>query len=137
MNVKPADLLPLVVIDAGDKTRSRLDIHAAALKPLARVDSVEFADTAPKGSVQIVAGEATFCLPLAGVVDVGEERNRLSGELKKLEGEIKRLEGKLGNEKFVANAPEAVVAEERDKLSGYQDQKAKTEQALGRLAELG
>ena len=137
MNVKPADLLALVVMDAGDETKSRLDVHAAALKPLARVSNVEFADTAPKGSVQIVAGEATFCLPLAGVVDLGEERGRLTGEMKKLEGEIKRLEGKLGNEKFVANAPEAVVAEEREKLAGYQDQKAKTEQALGRLSDLG
>ncbi len=137
MNVKPADVLPLVVIDAGAETKNRLDIHAAALKPLARVNNVELADTAPSGSVQIVVGEATFCLPLAGVVDLSEEKARLSGELKKLEGEIKRLQGKLGNEKFVANAPEAVVAEEREKLAGYEDQKGKTEQALDRLSDLG
>ena len=80
-------------------------------------------------------GEAVYCLPLEGVVDLSAEADRLAKELKKLDGEIKRLEGKLGNAKFVANAPEDVVAEERGKLAEYQGQRERTAAAFDRVKE--
>ena len=92
-------------------------------------------DAAPKGSAQIVLGEVVYCLPLEGIVDLSAEADRLGKELKKLDGEMKRLEGKLGNAKFVANAPDEVVAEEREKLAGYAEQRERTSAAYERVKE--
>ena len=92
-------------------------------------------DSVPPASAQTVLGEATLALPLEGVIDFAAERERLSRELARLDGEIGRLEKKLGNEKFVANAPADVVAEQREKLADYSTQKTKLAEALERLQE--
>ncbi len=134
MNIKPGAMLPLVMVDTNDTTRKRLSIHGGAITRLARVEPVTSGDVAPKGSAQIVIGEATACLPLEGVVDFAAETARLQKEVKRLEGEIKRLDGKLSNERFVANAPEDVVAEEREKLASYRDEMERTRKALERVA---
>jgi len=134
MNIKPSQILQMDVVDSNDVTQRRLDMHTGALRQMARVEPVNIASETPKGSAQIVISEATYCLPLEGVVDFAEERARLEKELKKLEGEIKRLEGKLGNEKFLANAPEEVVAEEQQKLLDYQQQRGRVEIAFKRVA---
>ena len=135
MNIKPGVFIPLIMAGANDVTKARLETHAAALRQLGRVENIELADEAPRGSAQIVVGEATACLPLAGLIDLGEEKNRLEKELKKLVGEIKRLEGKLGNERFVANAPEAIIAEERGKLDDYKAQRVRVANAFERVSE--
>ena len=134
MNVKPGAVVPLAMVDANETTRIRLGLHAPAIRSLARVEPIEIAATAPAMSAQIVIGEATACLPLEGVIDIGAERDRLQREVARLEGEIKRLDGKLGNAKFVANAPMELVEEEREKLAGYEDQRDRTALALKRIA---
>jgi valyl-tRNA synthetase len=98
------------------------------------VEPVSLGISAPKGSAQIVIGEATACLPLEGIIDFAAERARLEKEVKRLDGEIKRLEGKLGNARFVANAPQEVVEEEREKLAAYQGERNRTQKALERVA---
>lgn len=133
MGIKPSLIMGLTITDANSETQARVKIHAAAITRLARVEPVELADAAPKGSAQIVLGEATYCLPLEGIVNFDEERSRLEKELKKLDGEIIRLDKKLGNERFVANAPEEVVTEEREKLAEYQSQKQKMSAAYDRI----
>lgn len=135
MDVKPGKIMQLFVVDANAQTKQRVETHKAALSRLARVEHVELADVAPKGSAQIIVGEATYCLPLAGIVDLSAEAARLKKELKKLQGEIKRLDGKLGNAKFVANAPDEVVAEEREKLDGYKQQLIRVTLAYERVSE--
>ncbi len=134
MNIKPSTSLDLIVLNVGKETESRLETHRDALKTLARLSSIETSDQIPKNTAQIVLGEATYCLPLEGVIDFSEERGRLEKELRKLDGEIKRLEGKLANQKFVANAPEAVVEEERAKLTDYQLQRDRVNQAFERVS---
>ncbi|XMR30877.1 hypothetical protein ACLK1W_22395 [Escherichia coli] len=62
---------------------------------------------------------------MAGLIDKDAELARLAKEVAKLVGECARIEGKLGNEAFVAKAPEAVIAKEREKLEGYAEAKAK------------
>ena len=98
MDIKPSLIMGLNIVNADPHTAARIKTHTAAITRLARVEPVELVDNAPKGSAQIVLGEATYCLPLEGIVDFGEERTRLENELKKLGGEIKRLDGKLSNE---------------------------------------
>ena len=111
----------------------RLARHAAAIEPLARVGAINHADAAPPASAQIVVGEATACLPLGNLIDLDAEAARLQKEIKKTADEIGRLQEKLSNERFVANAPEEVVAAEREKLAEYQEALEKLRVALARV----
>ncbi len=137
MNVPPAAIAPLVVIGANAATRERLVHHDAAIKRLSRIGEISHGDTAPKGSAQIVLGEATACLPLGSLIDLAAEAARLQKELAKVTEEIARLHKKLSNEKFVANAPEEVVEAEREKLVEYNEQQAKLSAALTRVRDAG
>ncbi|MEO0546159.1 MAG: valine--tRNA ligase [Pseudomonadota bacterium] len=135
MNIKPSQLLNLELVGTDATTRARLERQKSALMRLARLESVAASDAIPEGSAQIVLGEATVCLPLKGVIDFGAERARLTKELAALDKDIKQLSGKLSNEKFVANAPEAVVQENRDRLTAAQDKHRLTQEALDRLGD--
>ncbi|MBR2691691.1 MAG: valine--tRNA ligase [Aquamicrobium sp.] len=137
MNVPPAAIAPLVVIGANATTRERLVRHDAAIKRLSRIGEISHGDIAPKGSAQIVLGEATACLPLGSLIDLAAEAARLQKELAKVTEEIARLHKKLSNEKFVANAPEEVVEAEREKLVEYNEQQAKLSAALTRVRDAG
>ncbi|KXF77221.1 valine--tRNA ligase [Paramesorhizobium deserti] len=137
MNVPPAALAPLAVLDANDATRDRFERHDAAIKRLARVESIGFAAEAPKASAQIVIGEATVCLPLGNLIDIKAEAARLTKEAAKIAGEIERIEKKLANEKFVANAREEVVEAEREKLNEFREAAEKISVALKRIESAG
>ncbi|MCA1974927.1 MAG: class I tRNA ligase family protein, partial [Caenispirillum sp.] len=137
MNVPPGARLPLLLKDANATTKERLERHTALVQTLARLESVAAVDDAPaKGAAQVVIGEATALLPLAGVIDVDQEKARLSKELSKVGGEIDKLAKKLGNEGFIAKAPPEVVEEQRERLAEAEAAKAKLAEALDRLAAL-
>ncbi len=133
MNVPAKAVAPLVLIGANATTRERLVRHAAAIETLARVGEISHADQAPAASAQFVVGEATACLPLGALIDLDAEAARLEKEIKKTAGEFDRLQAKLSNERFVANAPEEIVAAEREKLAEYGETREKLVLALSRL----
>ncbi len=85
------------------------------------------------GVASAVLDGAQVVLPLAGLVDVGEERAKLEKQIAETEAEVGRQEGKLSNEQFTSKAPEAVVQNEREKLAAAQ---ARLEALRGRLSEL-
>ncbi|MBT7364395.1 MAG: hypothetical protein HN821_06350, partial [Rhodospirillaceae bacterium] len=87
-----------------------------------------------EGAVQMVLNEATLALPLADIIDLGEERDRLAKEIAKLDKDISGIDKKLANEKFLANAPEAVVAEQHERRADANDAKTKLQGALERLS---
>ncbi len=135
MNVPPAAVAPLVAVGAASTTRERLARHEPAIRRLARVDETAFATEAPKASAQIVIGEATFCLPLGSLIDLQAEAARLGKEIAKTEGEMERIDKKLGNERFVANAPAEIVEAEREKRAEFEAARAKLLVALGLLRD--
>lgn len=137
MNVPPAAIAPLVFVGANDETLGRLTRHQSAIARLARVGEITHEATAPKGAAQIVAGEATACLPLGSLIDLSAEAARLQKELGKTTEEIARLHKKLSNEKFVASAPEEIVAAEREKLEEYSRTQEKLDTALSRVRDAG
>ncbi len=133
MNVKPALQVPLVVVGTNEQTNDRFSRQAAALARLARVESIDIADVAPEGAAQIVVGETTLCLPLKGLVDFGSEIARLEKEINGVDKDIKQISGKLSNDKFIANAPAAIVQENRDRLAELEGRRVKVVEALERV----
>jgi valyl-tRNA synthetase len=104
---------------------------------VARADKIESTGAEPpKGAAQIVLDEANIFVPLTGVIDIAQERARLSKELGKAKGEAEKIEKKLGNEQFLAKANPEVVAEQRQKLKEAKLAVTKLTQALDRLTGL-
>lgn len=88
---------------------------------------------APDLAVSAVLTGAEIYLPLAGLINIDEEIKRLEKELAKWNGEVKRVQGKLANERFVSNAPENVVAEERAKEKDYLEKQAAVQERIESL----
>jgi valyl-tRNA synthetase len=133
MNIVPATLTPLVLVGASAETQGRAQRWRDVVQRLARLGEISFADAAPQGAVQLLIRGEVAALPLKGVIDLGAEKTRLDKELAKADADIKRAEAKLGNEKFVANAAEDVVEEEREKRDAAVARRAKVLEALERL----
>jgi valyl-tRNA synthetase len=133
MNIVPATLTPLVLVGASAELQARAARWRDTIKRLARLGEVSFADQAPDGSVQLLIRGDVAALPLKGVIDVAAEKVRLDKELAKAEADIKRVDAKLSNEKFVANAPDDIVEEEKEKRDAAVARKAQILEALERL----
>ncbi len=88
---------------------------------------------APELAMSAVLTGATIYLPLAGLINIEEEIARLEKELDKWNKEVKRVQGKLANERFVANAPEEVVAQEREKEADYLEKQKVVEERIAQL----
>jgi valyl-tRNA synthetase len=126
----------LVATSLTDEARAAFQRNETLIKRLARVDRVT-EGPAPKGSIAVAAEGAAFAIPLAGLIDIAEERSRLQKALEKLAKEIGGLKGRLDNPNFVKSAPEDVVMEAQSNLEARQDEAAKMRAALDRLADLG
>lgn len=137
MNVPAGAVAPIVVLEANTVTIDRFARHDAAIKRLARVEAISFAQEAPKGSAQLVHGEATICLPLGSLIDLKAEAARMAKEAGKIAAEMEKIEKKLSNEKFVANAKEEVVQAERERLTELKDAAARVATAEARIREAG
>jgi len=133
MNIPPATLTPLVLATASAETKARAERWSDVVKRLSRLSEVSFADRAPEGAVQLLVRGEVAALPLKGVIDLAAERARLEKEIARADADIKRVDGKLANEKFVANAPEEIVEEEKEKREAAAARKAKFIEALERL----
>lgn len=135
MNIPPATLTALVLAGASAETKERAPRWIDVIKRMARLSDISFADRAPDGAVQLLVRGEIAALPLKGVIDVAAERARLDKEIGKADADIRRAESKLANEKFVANAAEEVVEEEREKREAALARKAKLLEALERLKQ--
>jgi valyl-tRNA synthetase len=134
MNIAPANLTPLVLASASPETKARVPRWGEVIKRMARLADISFADRAPEGgAVQLLVRGEIAALPLKGVIDLAAERARLDKEIARADADIKRVDAKLGNEKFVANAPEDIVEEEKEKREAALARKAKHLEALERL----
>ncbi|MCC9274277.1 MAG: valine--tRNA ligase [Enterococcus aquimarinus] len=90
---------------------------------------------APELAMSAILTGATIYLPLADLINIDEEIERLTKELAKWTQEVKRVQGKLANERFVANAPTAVVEEEREKEKDYLEKQKSTSDRIAQLKQ--
>ncbi len=87
-------------------------------------------------SATALVGEMKVHLPMAGLIDVDAELARLGKRRSKVEQELARAAGKLGNENFVRNAPEAVIAQERERVEEFKRELAQLAEQRERVASL-
>ena len=90
---------------------------------------------APELAMSAILTGATIYLPLADLINIDEEIERLTKELEKWTQEVKRVQEKLANERFVANAPAAVVEEEREKEKDYLEKQKSTSERIAKLKQ--
>ncbi|WP_116091390.1 valine--tRNA ligase [Sphingomonas crusticola] len=134
LNVPPGARLHLFASDVSDETIDRLDRQHAVLSRLARLDSIQLSPFAGTGAAQVVVDEATYALPLEGVIDLAAERARLAKGAEAAEKERDGLAGRLNNPAFVEKAkPEAVAKARED----HDAKAAEAERLRAALARLG
>ena len=123
MNINPAKLVPLVLEGGDAQDRERHARFASQIAFLARIDPAAMRWLAPgedaPAAAAAVVGELKLLIPLLGLIDVEAELKRLAKEIARLEGEIRKCEAKLGNASFVANAPAAVVEQEKQRIAEF------------------
>ncbi|MDA0143704.1 valine--tRNA ligase [Vibrio sp. RW] len=137
-DIAPSQGLEVMIKVADEKDAARIEANKIVLNSLAKLDDIKvLADDkeTPACATKLV-GKSELMIPMAGLIDKDAELARLDKEVAKTHGEINRIEGKLGNEGFVAKAPEAVIAKEREKLEGYQETLVKLEEQKMTIAAL-
>ncbi|OVZ75565.1 valine--tRNA ligase [Yersinia intermedia] len=127
MNIAPGKPLEVILRGASAEAQRRVLENQSFIQSLARLSSLTLLADGDKGPVSVtkLVEGAEVLIPMAGLIDKATELDRLAKEVAKLEAEIERIEGKLGNEGFVARAPEAVVAKERERMAACAEAKQK------------
>lgn len=132
LNVPPGARLPLHVRDAHGDTLARIERQGAVLGRLARVDRAE-GDAPAGGALQIVVDEATYIVPLEGVIDLAAERARLTKAIAAAEKERDSLNTRLSNPAFAEKAKPEAVEKARADHAEKSAEAARLQAALGRL----
>ena len=136
MNVPPSRKAAVYVVteDAGvRKTFTDTKVVFASLCGAGEVTCQADREGIPENAVSVVVSNASIFMPLADLVDLEKEKERLLKEEARLKGELKRSHGMLSNEKFVAKAPAAKIEEEKAKLAKYEEMLRKVQEQLSRL----
>lgn len=136
MNVPASAKIDIIALDIDVEVGHYLDQHGDLVMRLGRLNTIADAKTSPEGAVQFVYAGHSFALPLAGIIDLAAERQRLTRDRSKAETESQKLKKKLSNEGFLSQAPEDVIAENQARLAESEALEAKLRQALERLPEL-
>ena len=137
MNVPNSKKATVYVVSENAKIREIFEhgkVFFAALgfasEVIVQADKTGIADDA----VSVVIPGATLYIPFAELVDIAQEIERLKKEQKRLEGELSRSRGMLSNERFLSKAPEAKIAEEKEKLAKYEQMMEQVTKRLEQLA---
>ena len=128
-NISFKEVIDLKVIN-NEKVATNFD---AVILKLGNVESLEYVTEAVEGTLTYRVKSNEYFIPIAGNIDVAAEIEKLEAELKYTQGFLKSVQGKLSNEKFVAGAPEQVIANERNKEADALAKIATIEQSLASL----
>ena len=138
VNIPPGARIDVMLDGMSDRSAVRLTTHREIICHLARLKVVAALDGAsPDTSIRGVIDEATIVIPVAGILDVARERQRLERDIAKVGAEINKIDRKLVNPDFLARAPEEVVGDNRDRLAEAQGRKHSLEAAFRRLPATG
>jgi valyl-tRNA synthetase len=134
MNVPAAAKINMQMKGANAESKKRFETHMDIIKRLARLENADISETEPaKGSIQMVLDEATIILPIADVIDLDQEKARLKKEIEKANASIEKIDKMLGNQGFMAKAPEEVVDEQKALKAEAESVIAKLNMALKQI----
>jgi len=138
MDISPGKPLPVLLQHSNADDRKRSETHASLLRGVGRVESVTVlgVDEEPPAAATALLGELRLLVPMKGVIDVDAERARLEKQLEKVNVDLARTNGKLGNEKFVRNAPVDVVTKEKQRAANFEKTITQLVEQLEKLADL-
>jgi valyl-tRNA synthetase len=135
-DVPPGSPIGIHLRDVSRVLEAALGKERQALERLARVNHIDFESngTDGAGAHAVLRGGTELFVPLANLIDIDRERERLQGEIERLDSQIEAVESRLGNTQFVERAPAAIVDKEREKAANFRDQR---ERLATKLAALG
>ncbi len=136
MNLSPGKPLDLLLAGGGGADQERIERYADAFALLARIQSHAWLEDGvePPASAMALVGELKLLVPLAGLIDVDAELKRLDKEIGKVAADLAKAEAKLANPKFVGGAPEAVINQERQRVTDFSARKAELQAQRDKLA---
>ncbi|MBR9989876.1 MAG: valine--tRNA ligase [Gemmatimonadetes bacterium] len=130
-NVPAGSHVPVHLTNPAPALREALSVEERALRRMARVNDVTVNGGADgMGAHAVLRGGTDLFLPLAGVIDVEQEKQRLGRERDRIEGQLRATEARLGSEKFASRAPADIVAKEREKADSLRDQRDRLDAKL-------
>ncbi|HEU4617705.1 MAG TPA: valine--tRNA ligase, partial [Gammaproteobacteria bacterium] len=138
MNISPSAPLPVRLADASAEDRERARRHEAFIKKLAGLTEITMLEPGASvpGAAAALLGEMRILVPLAGVIDIEAERDRLSKQLARVDADLGKCAAKLGNDSFVSNAPPEIVAKERARKDELEQRAEQLRRQIASLAEL-
>jgi len=138
MDISPGKPLPVILQSASPADQQRASNQALLLQRVGRVESVTVLakNEEPPAAATALLGDMRLLVPMKGLIDVEAERARLSKQQNKVTAELQRSTTKLGNEKFVNNAPPAVVTQERARVAEFEKTIAQLSEQLEKLDQL-
>jgi len=138
MDISPGKALPVLLVDSSDKDRLFAERNSLLLRRVGRVESVQALDATeePPASATALLGNMRLLVPLAGIIDKDAEKARINKQRERIATDLARSKGKLGNEKFVNNAPADVVTQENQRVAEFERQLSQLDEQLERLDTL-
>ena len=136
MNIKPSEPIQVLVGSPDEKLRTVFSANAGPISRLLRASEVSIEEelTAPRAAARaVLVGGAEVAVPLAGLIDFGQERQRLTKEKEKLAAEASKLEAQLANPQFAERAPAEKVNEVRARIADIAQRTAQLEQTIENL----
>ncbi len=135
LDVAPGRRIAVTLDCRSEETARTVAAGETYIRALARVEDLRAGVSVdrPGQSATQVAGDVEVLVPLAGLIDLGEEETRLCKEISKVQKDLDFFTRKLSNEKFVANAPPQVLEKDRAKLTAAQEKMAVLQQGLERI----
>ena len=127
-NISPREALKLQIVGANE-----LEAYNCVLAKMANLDEIAVVNEKDGTASAFMVGTTEYAVPLGDKIDVAAEIEKAEAQLKHLEGFLAGINKKLSNEKFVANAPEAVVALERKKKSDSEEKIAALKETISEL----
>ncbi|NOZ62751.1 MAG: valine--tRNA ligase [Calditrichaeota bacterium] len=137
MNVPPTKQAQLIVKSNNQKLLSLIEQSQIYVKSLAKISDITLSSDVekPKLSASAVVADLEIFVPLAGLIDIEVERNRLTKEITRLENQVQNINKKLMNQDFIKKAPQQVIDKEKQKLIDFRQNLEKLKDNLKSLED--